>query len=287
MRGRAFAKVNLGLRVSSPRSDGYHPIVSLVQSVDWADTLAIELADEDRFDLAGEGPAGPDNLAWRAVEAVRGRGGRPLHLTLDKSIAVAAGLGGGSADAALALVLTVAALELDIEDAVAAAPDLGADVAFCLSGGTAWMEGIGEVLTPIRTPDDFCLALVVPPFALATPEVYRRWDALGEPVARGVDGRDLPVSLRDHGPFGNDLQPAALDLEPALGDWMSDLSARWGQPVLMSGSGPTLFGFFPTSDEARDALGAAPDARAIRVVHPVRVGWEVEEAPGLPGAPWR
>lgn len=287
MRGRAFAKVNLGLRVRSPRSDGYHPIVSLAQSIDWADTLSIEVADQDRLQVAGDAPAGTDNLVWKAVEALRPSGGQPFQITLDKSIPVAAGLGGGSADAALGLVLAVVALGLDLDDAVAAAPDLGADVPFCLSGGTAWMEGIGERLTPIPTPEDYWVALVVPPFALATPDVYRRWDALGSPTGGSVDGRDLPVSLRDHGPLGNDLLPAALDLQPALGDWIGDLAARWGQPVLMSGSGPTLFGFFPTESEATDALGVAPDARATHAARPVPVGWELDDAPGVPPAPWR
>lgn len=287
MRGRAFAKINLGLRVMAPRGDGYHPIVSLAQSIDWADDLALRHADADRFEATGaDVPTGPDNLAWRAVAAVRGGSAPGLHLTLDKSIAVAAGLGGGSADAALALVLATGVLGRDPSDAVALAPSLGADVAFCLAGGSAWMEGIGDRLTPLPVVDDYRVALVVPPFHLATPDVYRRWDELDGPTGPGVSGRDLPVSLRDHGPLGNDLQPAATSLQPALGDWMSDLAARWGQPVLMSGSGPTLFGFFASESEAVDALRAAPDARAVRAAGPVPMGWELEPGTGVPPAPW-
>jgi len=288
MKGRAFAKVNLSLRVRSARSDGYHPIVSLAQSVDWSDDLSLVLAPEDRFEVIGADlPTDGANLAWRAIDELRGSGGRPLHLTLDKSIAIAAGLGGGSADAALALVLATTQFGMDPADAVAAAPRLGADVQFCLSGGTAWMEGIGERLTPVPTVDDYWLGLVVPPFELATPAVYGRWDDLGGPRGESVGERDLPVSLRDHGPLGNDLQPAAIDLKPELGDWISDLAASWGQPVLMSGSGPSLFGFFPTESEAAGAVDAVDEARAGRVVHPVELGWELEDGEGTPSAPWR
>lgn len=288
MRGRAFAKVNLGLRVRPARDGGYHPLVSLAQSIDWADEMSLELSDSDLFEVTGADlAAGSDNLAWRAVESVRDGWVPSLRLTLDKSIPIAAGLGGGSADAALGLVLATLVLRGDPAAAVAIAPRLGADVPFCLSGGTGWMEGIGDRLTPIPTVDDHWMALVVPPFELSTPEVYRRWDEMGGPTGRGVEGRDLPVSLREHGPLGNDLEPAAVSLQPALGDWMADLRTRWSQPVLMSGSGPTLFGFFPTRSEADHALGAAPDARATRAAHPVPVGWEVEGPLGSPPAPWR
>jgi 4-diphosphocytidyl-2-C-methyl-D-erythritol kinase len=282
-----FAKVNLGLQVGSRREDGYHPLVSLVQSIGWSDTMSLELADEDRFEVFGADlPEADENLAWRAVEAVRDGWVPPVHVRLHKTIAEAAGLAGGSADAALGLVLATAVLRRDPAAAVAIAPRIGADVPFCLSGGTAWMEGIGEQITPVATPRDHWYAIVVPPFELGTPAVYGRWDELGGPSGPEVGSRDLPVSLREHGPLRNDLQPAAVSLQPALGDWISDLQASWSQPVLMTGSGPTLFGFFPTESEAEDALRVVPDARAARVARPEAVGWELEDGTGVPPAPW-
>jgi 4-diphosphocytidyl-2-C-methyl-D-erythritol kinase len=287
MKGRAFAKVNLSLRVKSARADGLHPVVSLAQSIDWADEMSLERAAEDSLVVRGAHlPGSADNLAWRGVEEIRAGATPPLRLALDKSIAVTAGLGGGSADAALALVLTTALLAGDPSAAVAAAPRIGADVPFCLAGGTAWMEGVGERLTPVPTPTDFWLAVVVPPFDLPTRAVFRRWDEMGGPVAGGVDGRALPVSLRDEGPLGNDLTEAAISLQPALGDWISDLREAWSQPVMMSGSGPALFGFFPTESEAVDAAGVAPDARATRPARPMTVGWEIEGDSVVPPAPW-
>lgn len=217
---------------------------------------------------------------------MRSGGGPRLQLSLDKEIPVAAGLGGGSADAALGLALSVAVLGGEIATAVAAAPSLGADVPFCLAGGTAWMEGIGERITLLPPAAGYWMGVVVPPFALPTPAVYRRWDELGGPIGPGRDGRSLPTSLRDHGPLGNDLQPAAIDLVPALGDWISDLSGLWGQPISMSGSGPSLFGFFVTESEARSAVSEVRGARASNAVEPMPVGWVVDEPDGLPAAPW-
>ena len=287
MRGRAFAKVNLGLRVMPPRADGLHPIVSLAQSIGWSDGMSLERGEQDGFTLEGPGPDAEENLAWRAVAALRAGEGPPLQLHLVKEVPVAAGLGGGSADAALALALAVGVLGLEPEDAVEAAPALGADVPFCLAGGTAWMEGIGDRITPVRLASDYWLGVVVPPFELSTAAVYDRWDAMGGPAGDDVGGRDLPVSLRDLGPLRNDLVPPALDLAPDLGDWRSDLAGVWDRPILMSGSGPSLFGFFPTESEAADAVSQVEGVRAARACAPAAAGWEIEDAPErFPPAPW-
>lgn len=287
MKGRTRAKVNLSLRVLPPRPDGLHPVVSLAQSIEWCDVMTMQRADED--DLVAHGPLLPDreqNLAWRAVDEVRGRAGRPVKIELEKQIPIAAGLGGGSADAALALALAVGVLGFSIEDAVRVAPRVGADVPFCLAGGTAWMEGVGERLTRVETPGDFWLGVVVPPFELPTADVYRRWDDMDGPTVPGVEDRQLPVSIREHGPLGNDLTSAAIDLMPGLGDWISDLSSHWGQPVLMSGSGPSLFAFFASASEADDAVASVDGAREARACSLASSGWEIDNPGVLPRAPW-
>jgi 4-diphosphocytidyl-2-C-methyl-D-erythritol kinase len=156
-------------------------------------------------------------------------------------------------------------------------------VPFCLAGGAAWMEGHGELLTPVPPPDDFAVAGVVPPFRLGTGAVYRRWDELGCPDGPALEGRVLPVSLRGLAPLTNDLYPAALDLAPELGDWTAELARRWGIPVAMSGSGASLFGYFPTLEEAEEAAAAAaPRARAGRGCLPMPVGWQEAPAGTLP-----
>ena len=287
MRGRAYAKVNLSLRVRAQGGDGMHPIHSLTQSVGWADEMSLDLDEEDIFRLRGADlVADEDNLAWRAVAAMRS-GPRPaVRLELDKSIAVSAGLGGGSADAARGLVLGAELFGGSPEAALAAAPDLGADVPFCLSGGIAVLGGVGEEVTPLQFADDFVMAIVVPPFQLATPAVYRRWDELDGPTGVGVEARHLPTSLREHAPLGNDLQPAAVDLAPELGDWITDIAEAWGQPVAMSGSGPSLFSIFGSMDEASEALEVVTGARSTVAVRPTPVGWELESDATLRPPPW-
>ncbi len=287
MKGRAYAKVNLGLRVRARRSDGLHPITSLAQSVGWSDELAVEEAEADSFSVRG-GPAPEDfeNLAWRGVVAMRAGDGPAVAVDLEKSVPVAAGLGGGSADAALGLVLGVATFGGTVEAAVAAAPLLGADVPFCLVGGTAWVEGAGERVTSMRTADDFVLAIVVPPFEIETAAVYGTWDELDGPSVSGLGGRALPVSLREHAPLGNDLEPAAIAIRPDLGDWMADVAREWSQPVLMSGSGPALFSFFASEEEAAEAAKAIAGSRAAVAVRPVAKGWDLEPGGTLPPPPW-
>ncbi|MEK7252168.1 MAG: 4-(cytidine 5'-diphospho)-2-C-methyl-D-erythritol kinase [Actinomycetota bacterium] len=276
-----FAKVNLSLRVRPRDTSGYHPIRSLVQSIGWADRVTLGFAhDEDGFTVDGDLPAEEDNLAWRAVNAVRRDAGsrRPVLLHLEKRIAVAAGLGGGSADAAAGLVAASRLLQSAPEAATRLAPELGSDVAFCLVGGTAWMEGRGEVVTGVPIETDYAVAVMVPPFELSTAEVYRRWDEMDGPAGVGVEGRSLPPSLREYAPFANDLVPAALDLNPHLGEWKKDLGRAWGRPALLSGSGPAVFGFFSDEEEANAAIAVVEGARGLWAGVPVSFGTRLVES---------
>jgi len=276
MQVEAFAKVNLSLRVRPPDSSGLHPVRSLAQSIGWADRVSLDPAGEDGFVVSGpdEVPRDGSNLALQALEAVRSRAARsgPILLALEKHIPAAAGLGGGSADAAAVLALAAAHLGLEDVGRDALASGLGADVPFCLTGGTALVAGHGEEITSLPFAGGYALAVAVPPFRLPTAGVYRRWDEMEGPVGPGVAGRALPVLLREHAPLVNDLTPAALDLTPGLGDWIADLSRLWGTPVLMSGSGPALFSFFPTPGEAAAAAGAVKGSRGATAADPMSTG---------------
>ncbi len=277
MRAEARAKVNLALAVDPPRPDGLHPLRSLMVSVSLADGLALAGAEEDHFELRGPGPAGKDNLAWRAVEAVREEAGRddPVHLVLAKRIPAAAGLGGGSADAAAALTLTGAHYGLASSRTAALAPRLGSDVPFCLVGGLAVVSGAGEIVEPLAPAGGFALAIVVPPVELATSAVYAAWDRLDGPEGPAIAARHLPPALRDYAPLANDLWPAARSLAPALDDWRAELAARWDRPVMLSGSGAALFAYFVDADEAASAGDEAPPgARAVEAVTPAPRGVE-------------
>lgn len=283
LRVEAPAKVNLSLRVKAPDASGMHPLLSLVQAFDRCDHLSAARAGEDELDVGDvELPRGRDNLIWRAIDGLRAATGnrQPLTFSLNKQIPIAAGLAGGSADAAAALVAALDLLGVSRSTIMEVAVTVGADVPFCVQGGFAWMEGHGEGLTAIRqVPTEYALAVVVPPFALDTGAVYRRWDELGEPSGEFVDGRHLPPSLRTFGPFVNDLHPAALALRPELGDWQAELADRWERPVMLSGSGPSLFAYFGDLGEATEAAELGPaEARARFATLPVPFGARVIES---------
>ncbi|MDY7101097.1 MAG: 4-(cytidine 5'-diphospho)-2-C-methyl-D-erythritol kinase [Actinomycetota bacterium] len=213
----APAKLTVSLAVTGVRDDGYHLIDAEMVTLDIGDTLEIGPGDGlEIVDEAGRGldvPDGEDNLVRRALRAVD----RTAHVRLTKRIPAGAGLGGGSADAAA--VLRWAGCD-DLE----LAASIGADVAFCLVGGRARVGGIGEVVEPLE-PTSRTFTLVIPPVACPTPAVYAAWDRLGGP----------------RGEHGNDLEPAALVVQPTLVRWRDELEAATGIRPTLAGSGSSWF----------------------------------------------
>lgn len=214
----APAKLTLSLRMVGVRDDGYHLIDAEMVTLDLADTLTIGPGDGLEVTSAGSGlavAAGGENLVERAMAVA----GSTAHVHLRKRIPAGAGLGGGSADAAA--VLRWAAIgDLD----VAVAVGLGADVPFCLRGGRARVTGIGDVIEPL-SHQDATYTLALPDFGCSTPEVYRMWDQMGGPYGRS----------------GNDLEPAALRVEPRLARWRDTLGEATGEQPVLAGSGSTWF----------------------------------------------
>lgn len=214
----APAKLTLSLRVTGVRDDGYHLIDAEMVSLDVGDELVIEPSDV--IDVAYLAPDGTEfvvdereDLVRRALELA----GRTARVRVNKRIPAGAGLGGGSSDAAA--VLRWCGYE-DVERSVA----VGADVPFCLVGGRARVRGIGELVEPLDAIER-TLTLLTPPFGCSTPAVYRAWDQLGGPAG-------------DH---GNDLEPAALVVEPRLARWRDELADATGQRPRLAGSGSTWF----------------------------------------------
>lgn len=217
----APAKLTVGLRVVGVRDDGYHLIDAEMVSLDLGDTLVLTPLESEAASTVSMVDAtsgavidgGPDNLVLRALALVD----RAADVRVEKRIAPGAGLGGGSADAAAVLRWA------GCSDPIAAAT-LGADVAFCLIGGRARVTGIGELLEPLE-PLERIFTLVTPTFGCSTPAVYRKWDELGGPI----------------GENGNDLEPAALAVEPRLARWRDELGGSTGQQPRLAGSGSTWF----------------------------------------------
>ena len=223
----APAKLTVSLRIVGVRDDGYHLVDAEMVTLDLADTVEIGPGDglEVRFAEPASARAGldvgdhEDNLVTKALRLVD----RRAHIRLTKRIPAGAGLGGGSADAAAVLRWA------GMHDPVRAA-GLGADVAFCLVGGRAHVRGIGEQVDVLE-PVERTFTLLIPPFGCSTVEVYRAWDRLGGPS----------------GEYGNDLEPAALTVEPRLASWRDRLHDATGIRPRLAGSGSTWFveGAFP------------------------------------------
>jgi 4-diphosphocytidyl-2-C-methyl-D-erythritol kinase len=211
----APAKLTLWLRVTGVRGDGYHLIDAEMVSLDLADELAFSegsgLEVVEGHDLGFVDPH--DNLVGRALVAV----GLDAHVRLRKRIPAGGGLGGGSSNAA-AVLRWAGCDDLDL------AASLGADVPFCLRGGRARVTGIGEVLEPLPFVER-TVTLSMPPFGCPTPAVYAAWDELGGPTADGP----------------NDLEPAALRVEPRLARWRDELGDATGATPVLAGSGSTWF----------------------------------------------
>jgi 4-diphosphocytidyl-2-C-methyl-D-erythritol kinase len=246
--GLAYAKINLTLEVTGKRPDGYHELTSLLQTVSLADELSFEAVEDLSLDCDVPDLAGDDNLVLAAARLL-GRKGRFL---LRKRIPAAAGLGGGSSDAALALRLLDAAhhLNLSHEQLTAAAAQLGSDVPFFLHGGTALVEGRGERVTPLPDLPAHWLVLLNPGVALSTPRVFQelRLDEYARPPAEASAPREGTPVLPA---FVNTLEAPALRLEPAIAHCREQLHAAGASQVLLSGSGPTVFGLAAGEAEAR------------------------------------
>jgi 4-diphosphocytidyl-2-C-methyl-D-erythritol kinase len=268
----APAKVNLCLYVGERRSDGLHEICSLFQSVTLADEVTIEEGGE-QDEVVCQGVAGP-NLAATALAAFRERFAwvaPPQRIVIDKRIPIAAGLGGGSANAGAVLRLASAASMIypPAAELRALAAELGADVPSQVDPGTALVRGAGEQVEPVARPGELAMVLLAAKRGLSTGEVYARADELGFPkrdldklasrlLAVVGDGADIPGGIVSI--LHNDLERAAIELEPSAARGLELLRETGADGAIVSGSGPTVFGLYPSADEA-EAARASIDPR--------------------------
>jgi 4-diphosphocytidyl-2-C-methyl-D-erythritol kinase len=257
----APAKLNLCLFLGPRRSDGLHALCSLFEPLALVD--AIEVSEAARDEVVCPGVEG-ENLAARALAALRERGWArpPLRIEIAKRIPVAAGLGGGSADAAAVLRLAQGA----VGDLEALAAELGADVPSQLVPAPALVRGAGERVERLPTLPPHTVLLLPGGGGLSTAAVFAEADRLG--LGRSEEELDLLAArLREAAGSGaspldyagllvNDLEPAARSLRPDIGDALDSLRAAGAPLALLTGSGPTAFGLF-------DTLAAAERAAAV------------------------
>jgi 4-diphosphocytidyl-2-C-methyl-D-erythritol kinase len=269
---RAPGKVNLCLYVGRPRADGLHPLVSVVQPLSLADELRLSQTPGPGDAIVCPGVTGP-NLAATAVAAYRGAtgwDGPPVRLDIVKQVPVAAGMGGGSGDAAAALrLLAHAAGRADDPLLTELAPALGADVPAQIVPRRALVTGAGEVVEPLPEAAPRGFLILPSEHALSTADVYREADRL-ELGRAPKELAELEARVRaapdEHA--HNDLEAAARSLCPSIDDALAAVRAAGAAHAFVSGSGPTVVGFFPDLGAARAAAEGLPGAVAAEPVGP-------------------
>ncbi|TRW78290.1 4-(cytidine 5'-diphospho)-2-C-methyl-D-erythritol kinase [Mycolicibacterium sp. 018/SC-01/001] len=294
---RVPGKVNLYLEVGDRRPDGYHELSTVFHAVSLLDEVTVTTSDLLSLEVTGEGadslPTDDRNLAWRAAVLMAEHVGRApdVAIAIDKTIPVAGGMAGGSADAAAVLVAMNELWELGVprRDLHALAAQLGSDVPFALHGGTALGTGRGEELATVLTRNTFHWVLAFSDGGLSTATVFGEIDRL-----RDAQDRSLPARLESAEPvlaalatgdpaalaplLGNDLQPAALTLDPALRRTLRAGVEAGALAGVVSGSGPTCAFLCRSAGSAVDVgteLAGAGVCRTVRVasgpVHGARV----------------
>ena len=266
----AFAKLNLALDITGKRADGYHLLRMVNVSVSLCDTLAFERASgglqvhcAQSRTLSGNpaAPEGKDNLVYRAAQAffeLTDEPDRNVTILVKKHIPSQAGMGGGSADAAAALrgLCRLYRHSLPAETLYKMAETLGADVPFCVQGGTALAEGIGEVLTPLESLPPCWFVIVKPPVGVNTAQAYRRADetsALPALYTPGVLAALQMNSLQELGKaFGNAFE-AVVNLSQ-IQNLKQQFRRAGALGACMTGSGSAVFGLFDTKEKAEAAF---------------------------------
>lgn len=257
---KAPAKINLLLDVMRKREDGFHEVEMIMTMVDLADRLEMEELPRDTIIIssqAGYIPLDEKNLAFQAARLIKDRYNvrKGVYIHLDKNIPVAAGLAGGSSDAAATLrgLNRLWGLGISEEELCELGAELGSDVPFCVTGGTAIARGRGEKLERISNPPQCWVILAKPPINVSTADVYGKLRA--NELKQHPSTKDM-LSAISSGSFagvctylGNVLETVTLQLHPEVLQ-MKEIMQRLGADgVLMSGSGPTVFGL--VSKEAK------------------------------------
>ncbi|MDD5833018.1 MAG: 4-(cytidine 5'-diphospho)-2-C-methyl-D-erythritol kinase [Clostridiales bacterium] len=294
VRLRAPAKINLGLDVTGRRENGYHEVSMIMQSLELCDEIELIRTEDGRIsltieDLRGRGsteiPSDDSNLMCRAASIMRDRfalgenaldpGGRKaefgVSMKLKKRIPSEAGMGGGSADAAAVFLGINSLFSLGISETelMEEGARLGADIPFCIMGGTARAEGIGEKLTPIRAAISEYVLVIKPVQGMSTPEVYRAYDreadagrVIVHPDIDGLERALIAGNMQDISScMGNVLEHAVIPQVPVIGRIKEELSALGAESCMMTGSGSAVFGLFSDQESmhrAAQSFGNVP-----------------------------
>ena len=259
---KAYAKINLGLDVLRRREDGYHEVKMIMQTVDIWDRLTFCASGEPGVELSvGDAalPTGEDNLIYRAAELLIKEKNikKGVKITLEKNIPVAAGMAGGSTDAAAVFhgLNELFDLSMSLEDMKKLGVRIGADVPYCIMGGTAISEGIGERLTPLPAPPSCILVVAKPDIDVSTKFVYQNLQVDGLKVHPDIDGMIKAIKAGDMSGITermeNVLETVTIREYPVIDKIKEQMKTEGAENALMSGSGPTVFGIFAERETAQ------------------------------------
>lgn len=265
---KAYAKINLGLDVVKRLPNGYHQVKMVMQTVGIYDELFLERTESGILVTtdSGELPTDENNLIYKAAKLMQEKFGisEGIRIHLRKNIPIAAGMAGGSTDAAATMkgMSRLFGLELEPQELMDAGVAIGADVPYCIMGGTALAEGIGEKLTPLDMAPDCFVLVAKPDISVSTKYVYEHLDAAGIECHPDIDGMVAAIEagslqgILDR--MENVLETVTIPAYPVIADIKSRMRELGAVGSLMSGSGPTVFGIFL---EERAAQAASEQLR--------------------------
>ncbi len=291
---KAYAKINLGLDVIRKRPDGYHEVKMIMQTVGIYDTLTFQKIKQEEF-TEEEKPfirlssdheglsCGRDNLIYKAAELIM----QTYHvkdgvsIALSKRIPVEAGMAGGSTDAAAVFhgLNELFSLSMSLEDMKKLGVRIGADVPYCIMGGTALSEGIGEILTPLPAPPHAYLVIAKPDISVSTRYVYENLHV--DTLDRHPDIEGMMEALKSGSlkgitdRMGNVLETVTVKEYPVIKQIKEEMLRAGAENALMSGSGPTVFGVYEREDTARKAyetIGELGYAKQLFITEFVQAG---------------
>lgn len=272
---RAFAKINLDLRILGRRDDGYHEIHTILQTIDWCDEIRVELANRFEFS-ATAGPDDETNLVVRAVRAYEQATGATVNarIHLTKNIPIGRGLGGGSADAAVTVMGLQRLLKpspcplLEGDGMLRALRGLGSDVPFFAIGGRAAGFGRGDEVVPLEESSDYWLVLIDPGINIATTEAYS-WLTISA-KSNTIEGFcEEDVSGRETEQPGNAFEIPVFERYPEAAEIKNELVRLGAWRAALSGSGSTVFGQFRSESQALQAAAALDGRFRAKVTKPL------------------
>ncbi|KIL52507.1 4-diphosphocytidyl-,-methyl-D-erythritol kinase [Jeotgalibacillus soli] len=249
---KAPAKINLSLDVLHKRPDGFHEVEMVMTTVDLADRIELELMNDGKIHILSHDrfvPGDHRNLAYKAAALLRERYKikQGVAITIHKQIPVAAGLAGGSSDAAATLrgLNQLWKLNIPLDELAALGAQIGSDVSFCVYGGTALATGRGEIIQELPVPPNCWVILAKPTIGVSTADVYQnlRIDKIKHPdtnaMVQAIKKQDYQAMCEN---LGNALESVTLKMHPEVAHIKEQMGRFGADAVLMSGSGPTVFG---------------------------------------------